>query len=162
MAVIFSDALAKIGVAANLSTLEWSVFLERLDGHDFDACMAGWAQPVTEGDMYQLWHSASSVVGGSNYCSFKNDRVDELIEKIRGEFDYEKRVPMYQEIQSIINREQPYNFLVAEERVGGVQERFRNVYFFAPRPCYNAGWWWVPKDQQKYTTSGGGSVVATR
>ena len=44
-------------------------------------------------------------------------------------------------------------------RVCGYDDRFRNVGFYAPRPCYNAGWWWVPEDQQKYTAPTGGAVA---
>ena len=160
MAIIFAEALKKIGVIANPSTIEWAVFLERLDKHDFDACIGGWVSNVTEGDMYQLWHSESSVVGGSNYVSFKNPRVDELIERIRGEFDFKKRRGMYQEIQQIIYDEQPYNFLVAEKRVCGYNDRFHDVGFFAPRPCYNAGWWWAPKNEQRYSTPSARQAVA--
>lgn len=160
MAIIFSEALRQVGVAVNPSTLEWAVFLERLDKHDFDAVIGGWAMGVNEGDMYQIWHSASSELGGSNYISFNNPRVDQLIETIRGEFDYEKRRAMYQEIQSIIHEEQPYNFLVSELRVCGYDDRFEDVGFYAPRPCYNAGWWWVPKEKQKYTAASGGGAMA--
>lgn len=162
MSIIFTEALRQIGVKVNPTTLEWSVFLERLDKHEFDATMGGWAMNPTEGDMYQLWHSESSVVGGSNYTSYNNPRVDELIEAIRGEFDYEKRKEMYREIQSIIHEEQPYNFLVSELRVCGYHNRFRNVGFFAPRPCFNAGWWWIPGDERKYGTSTAAQSVATR
>lgn len=160
MALIFIDALRQIGVTASPATIDWSVFLDRLDKHEFEAVIGGWVSSVQEGDMYQIWHSKSSEVGASNYISFKNPRVDELIETIRGEFDYEKRKEMYKEIQSIIYREQPYNFLVAETFTGAYHQRFRNVSFFAPRPCYNAGWWWVPKNEQRYTSSSTGVSVA--
>lgn len=160
MALLFCDALGKIGVKANPSTLEWAVFLDQLDKHKFDAYIGGWAMGVTEGDMYQIWHSGSIAAGGSNYVGFRNDRVDQLIDMIRGEFDYEKRKAMYQEIQSIIHKEQPYNFLVAERYVGGYHERFRNVSFFAPRPCYNLAWWWAPAPEQRYTTPQSGRAMA--
>lgn len=152
MAIIFSEALKQIGVTANLSTLEWAVFLDNMDKHEFDAVIGGWAMEVTEGDMYQIWHAKSSELGGSNYTSYNNPRVNELIEAIRGEFDYEKRRSMYREIQRIIHEEQPYNFLISEKRVAGYHRRFRNAVFFPPRPCYNLGWWWVPRDEQKYGT----------
>lgn len=162
MAIIFSEALRQAGVAVNPSTLEWAVFLERLDGHDFDAVIGGWAMGVNEGDMFQIWHSASSELGGSNYISFKNPRVDELIETIRGEFDYEKRREMYKEIQAIIHAEQPYNFLVSELRVCGFSNRFNDVGFYAPRPCFNAGWWWVSEEDQKYVTTSPNTSVALK
>ena len=152
MSLMFSNALRKIGVKVNPSSLEWAVFLDRLDKHEFDAYIGGWAMGVLEGDMYQIWHSNSIEAGGSNYVSFSNKRVDELIEAIRGEFDYDRRKEMSKEIQRIIHEMQPYNFLVAERYVGGYHERLRNVSFFAPRPCFNAAWWWTPKGQQRYTT----------
>jgi peptide/nickel transport system substrate-binding protein len=152
MAILFSEALKQIGVTAQLSTLEWAVFLDNMDKHEFDAVIGGWAMEVTEGDMYQIWHAKSSELGGSNYISYNNPRVNELIEAIRGEFDYENRRGMYQEIQQLIHEEQPYNFLISEKRVAGYNRRFRNAVFFPPRPCYNLGWWWVPRDEQKYGT----------
>ena len=162
MALLFSNALKKIGVKVNPATLEWAVFLDRLDKHEFDAYIGGWAMNVTEGDMYQIWHSKSIEAGGSNYVSFRSPRVDELIETIRGEFDYQKRTEMYREIQRIIHEEQPYNFLIAERYVGAYHERFQNVSFFAPRPCFNAGWWWVPTGEQRYTTPSSSSAVAMK
>lgn len=162
MALIFIDALKQIGVTANAATFDWSVFLDRLDKHEFEAVIGGWVGSVVEGDLYQIWHSSSSELGASNYISYKNPRVDELIETIRGEFDYARRKEMYKEIQAILYRDQPYNFLVAETFTGAHHERFRNVSFFAPRPCYNAAWWWVPKDEQRYTTPASGNAVALK
>lgn len=152
MALIFIDALNRIGVNASTVSFEWAIFLDRMDKREYDAYIGGWAMNPTEGDMYQIWHSDQATSGGSNYVGFKNDRVDELIEKIRGEFDYQKRKVMYQEIQRIIYDEQPYNFLISETYTGAHQERFQGVQFIAPRPCYNAGWWWVPKNEQRYSS----------
>lgn len=161
MSLLFSNAMRKIGVIVNTASLEWAVFLQRLDEHKFDAYIGGWAMGVQEGDMYQIWHSNSIAAGGSNYVSFANPDVDRLIEAIRGEFDYEKRAEMSREIQSIIHEQQPYNFLVAERLVGGYHKRLQNVTFFAPRPCFNAGWWWTPEDQQRYSTPTSTPALAT-
>ncbi|MCB0710873.1 MAG: hypothetical protein KDD67_00935 [Ignavibacteriae bacterium] len=153
MALIFIDALRKIGVTATTDELDWSVFLDRTRDGEYDAYIGGWAMGVTEGDMYQLWHSESSKNGGSNYVRFRNPELDRIIETIRGTFDFDQRKVLYKEAQRIIDDEQPYNFLVASLFLGGVHKRFQNVEFFAPRPCYSAAWWWVPKGEQKYTTS---------
>jgi peptide/nickel transport system substrate-binding protein len=150
MALIFVQALKKIGINASTSTIDWALFLNRTRDGDYDAYIGGWAGNVTEGDMYQIWHSKSAERGGSNYVKFRNQRVDQLIEQIRGEFDFAKRKAMYKEIQQVINDEQPYNFLVTEKLTGGYHERFQNAQFYAPRPCYNPAWWWVPQGMQKY------------
>jgi peptide/nickel transport system substrate-binding protein len=151
MGLIFVQDLKKIGVDASTQSIDWALFLDRTRDGDYDAYIGGWAAGVTEGDMYQIWHSASAARGGSNYVRFKNARVDELIEQIRSEFDFEKRKVHYQEIQKIIHEEQPYNFLVAERMTGAYNNRFENVAFYDPRPSYVPAWWWVPKTAQKYT-----------
>lgn len=159
IALIFIDALKKLGIRAQTTSLEWATFLQRNRDGDYDAFVGGWAQNPVEGDMYQVWHSKSAEQGGSNSVKYRNPQVDSLIEAIRGEFDFNKRLVLYKEIQRIINEDQPYNFLVTEKMTGAYSDRFQNVQFFAPRPCYNNGWWWAPKEAQKYTS--GTKAVAT-
>jgi peptide/nickel transport system substrate-binding protein len=151
MGLIFGQELKKIGINATTQSIDWALFLDRTRDGDYDAYIGGWVSGVTEGDMYQIWHSASAARGGSNYVRFRNARVDELIEQIRGEFDFEKRKVLYREIQKIIHDEQPYNFLVAERLTGAYNNRFENVTFYDPRPSYVPQWWWVPQSAQKYT-----------
>ncbi len=151
IALVFAEALKQIGIDASTQSLDWALMLNRLRDGKYDATIAGWAMNVTEGDMYQIWHSESASNGGSNYVRFRNHTVDSLIEAIRSEFDFEKRKVMYRQIQQIIYDEQPYNFLFAETQTGAVQDRFQNVHFYKPRPCYLASEWWVPLQAQKYT-----------
>jgi ABC-type transport system substrate-binding protein len=149
IANIFADALKKIGIDATSSALDWALLLSRERKGDYDAFIGGWAMDVSEADQYQLWHS-KSIGSGSNYVFFANPRADRIIEQIRQEFDPEKRKVLYREFQKIIYDEQPYTFLVSPRLTGAYSDRFRNVSFFPPRPCYNAGWWWVPEGEQKH------------
>jgi ABC-type transport system substrate-binding protein len=152
IALIYANALKKLGIDVSTSTIDWALLLNRTRKGDYDAYIGGWAMDVTEGDPYQLWHS-KSIGGGSNYVFFNNPRADQIIEQIRGEFDAAKRKDLFKEFQQIIYDEQPYNFLVTPMLTGAYHNRFQNVSFFAPRPCYNAGWWWVPLEAQKYKSS---------
>lgn len=152
-ALIFVDALKKLGIDAGTTSLEWATFLQRTRDGDFDAFVGGWAMSVLEGDMYQIWHSKSAEQGGSNHIHYANPQVDQLIETIRGEFDYNKRKEMLKQIQQIIHDDQPVTFLVSEKLTGAYSDRYQNVEFIAPRPCYNASWWWVPKSAQKYKST---------
>jgi len=151
IALIMGDALKKIGIEMTTNSLDWATFLKRSREGDFDAYIAGWGMDVTEGDPFQLWHS-ESIHGGSNYIYFKNDRIDQIIMEMRNEFDRTKRMALWKEFQQIINEEQPYNFLVAQLQTGAYHDRFQNVAFYAPRPCYLPGTWWVPLTAQKYTS----------
>lgn len=150
IALVFCDALKKIGIDANTTSLEWSTFLQRTRDGDYDAFVGGWAMNVQEGDMYQIWHSKSAESGGSNHIFYKNPEVDRLIEATRGEFEFEKRKEMAKQVQKIIHDEQPYTFLVSEKMTGAYHQRYQNVAFYPPRPCYDGGRWWVPTEAQKY------------
>jgi len=159
IAIIFINDLRRLGIDASSRTLDWATFLDNTRDGQYDAYIGGWVMGVREGDLYQIWHSKSAEKGGSNYVKYRNADVDRLIEAFRGEFDMMKRRELVAEIQRIINRDQPYNFLVSEKFTGASNARFQSVSWFSPSPCYNAGWWWAPRGVQRW---GAAAAVATR
>jgi peptide/nickel transport system substrate-binding protein len=139
----FVDALHDIGISASTAQVKWTEFQERIKDREYDVVINEWAQNPVEMDLYGIWHSASIENDGSNYVSFRNDRVDSLIEQLHDEFDFQKRLPLYREIQRIIHEEQPYTFLVSERYMAIYRRRFTNVNFFFLQPCYDLGRWHI-------------------
>jgi ABC-type transport system substrate-binding protein len=91
--------------------LEWSVFIqERVNKLDFDALILGWQMGI-EPDLYQIWHSSQTHPYQLNFVGFKNPQADELIVKIRQEYDYDQQVLLCHKLHEIIAHEQPYTFL---------------------------------------------------
>jgi peptide/nickel transport system substrate-binding protein len=148
IALTLQDELKKHGVAARVRELDWTIFLDDVKNHKFDAVILGWSMPVREPDEYQVWHSSQAVNKGSNAISFKNSRVDKILEEYRREFNPKKRIEMYKEFQEILNDEQPYTFLFSRKAMTAVQRRFHGVEILAAglRPLE----WWVPAAQRKY------------
>lgn len=110
---IAQDAWKKIGIDVRTDLLEWSVFIqERVDKSDFDALILGWSMSI-EPDLYQIWHSSQTNPHQLNFVAFKNDRADELIIKIRQEYNHEQQVAYCHLLHEIIADEQPYTFLYA-------------------------------------------------
>ena len=108
---IAQDAWKQIGINVRTDLLEWSVFIqERVDKRDFDALVLGWVMGI-DPDLYQIWHSSQTHPYQLNFVSFKNREADDLIIKIRREYDHEKQVAYCHELHKIIAREQPYTFL---------------------------------------------------
>jgi ABC-type transport system substrate-binding protein len=108
---IAQDAWRQIGVDVRTDLLEWSVFIqERVDKADFDALILGWAMGI-EPDLYQIWHSSQTNSHQLNFVAFKNEEADDLIIKIRQEYDYDRQVAYCQRLHEIIALEQPYTFL---------------------------------------------------
>jgi len=148
VALALQDELKKNGIDASVRELDWTIFLDDVQNHKFDAVLLGWAMPVSESDAYQVWHSSQAANKGSNFISFKNARVDQILEQYRREFDPKKRIELYREFQRILSDEQPYTFLFIGKSVVALQRRFRGVEVLPAglRPIE----WWVPRAAQRY------------
>ena len=108
---IAQDAWKRIGIDVQTDLLEWSVFIqERVNKLDFDALILGWQMGI-EPDLYQIWHSSQTDPYELNFVGFNNQTADELIIKIRQEYDHDQQVAYCHQLHEIIAREQPYTFL---------------------------------------------------
>jgi ABC-type transport system substrate-binding protein len=108
---IVQDAWRQIGIDVRTDLLEWSVFIqERVNKLDFDALVLGWQMGI-EPDLYQIWHSSQINPYQLNFVGFKNHEADDLIVKIRQEYDYERQISDCHRLHEIIAHEQPYTFL---------------------------------------------------
>ncbi len=108
---IVQDSWKNIGVDVTTDVLEWSVFIqERINKLDFDAVILGWVMSI-EPDLYQIWHSSQTHPYQLNFIGFKNKKADELIEKIRMEYDRKKQIKYCHELHRLIANECPYTFL---------------------------------------------------
>ena len=108
---IAQDSWRKIGIDVRTDVLEWAVFIqERVNKLDFDALILGWAMGI-EPDLYQIWHSSQTNPNQLNFVGFRNEEADDLIIKIRQEYDHDKQVAYCHRLHEIIAEEQPYTFL---------------------------------------------------
>jgi ABC-type transport system substrate-binding protein len=64
-----------------------------------------------EPDLYQIWYSTQTHPYQLNFVGFENHRADELIIKIRQEYNHERQVEYCHQLHKIIAYEQPYTFL---------------------------------------------------
>ena len=120
---IAQDAWRQIGIDVRTDLLEWSVFIqERVDKADFDALILGWSMGI-EPDLYQIWHSSQSNSHQLNFVAFKNRKADDLIIKIRQEYDHERQVDYSHRLHEIIAREQPYTFLYVSKWTAVLDKR---------------------------------------
>ena len=120
---IAQDAWRKIGIDVRTDLLEWSVFIqERVDKADFDAVILGWSMSI-EPDLYQIWHSSQSNPHQLNFVAFNNEKADDLIIKIRQEYDHDQQVAYSHQLHEIIASEQPYTFLYATKWTAVLDKR---------------------------------------
>jgi len=150
IARILQQEAQKVGVKVNITSLDWSIFLERTKKHDFDAYIGGWIGSHNPQDLKQIWHSKSWAEGGSNYVGFGNDETDRIIELIREELDKTRRDSLYRLFHAIVYEEQPYIFLTAPYERIAIHKRFRNAYTSPIRPGFFPNGFWTPKEHVRY------------
>lgn len=130
MLPLIKESMAKAGIDMKIQTIEWSVYVQRLQTRDFEVCTLGWSSPI-DPEPYQLWHSSQAdIEGSSNHISFKNKKADELIEKLQVTFDMDERIRIAREFQQLIHDEQPYTFLVNPYALNALSERYHNFRQF--------------------------------
>ncbi len=113
IASIVQRSWQRIGVKVNVQLFEWAVFLKDfINPGKFDAVVLGW-QLELDPDQYQLWHSSQTGPNQLNFVGFKNARADNLIERIRTQYDPSVQIRLARELHALIAREQPYTFLFA-------------------------------------------------
>lgn len=125
ISTVLQEELKKAGIRMTIRSLEWNAFSEEVHNQKFDAMASGWASSDPEDDAYQIFHSSQSKERGSNYVSYANPKVDELIEAARVEFDRSKRDAICQEINRLIYDDQPYCFVMHPQLISVVHKRFK-------------------------------------
>ncbi|MEW5803995.1 MAG: ABC transporter substrate-binding protein, partial [bacterium] len=109
--IIAQNAWKKLGMKVSADRVEWSVFLEKhVDAGNFDAVILGWSMGI-DPDLYQIWHSSQAGQYQLNFVGYKNPEADDLILKIRQEYNEEKQIEYCHALHEIIYDDQPYTFL---------------------------------------------------
>jgi ABC-type transport system substrate-binding protein len=120
---IAQEAWKQIGIDVRTDVLEWAVFIqERVDKADFDALILGWNMGI-EPDLYQIWHSSQTHPYQLNFVGFKDPHADDLIIKIRQEYDHGRQVAYCHQLHELIAREQPYTFLYVSKWTAVLDKR---------------------------------------
>jgi len=119
---IAQESWRKIGIDVKTELLEWSVLLRRINQHNFDAVVLGWSMGI-EPDLYQIFHSSQTHPYQLNFVGYKNKEADELIIKIRQEYDEKKRIEYCHRLHRIIAHDQPYTFLFVRKWTAVLDKR---------------------------------------
>jgi ABC-type transport system substrate-binding protein len=137
---IAQDAWKRLGVEVRTDLVEWSVFIkERVNKLDFDALILGWTTGI-DPDLYQIWHSSQVGPHQLNFAGYSNPQADELILRIRQEYDFDRQVELCRRLHDLIAADHPYTFLyvpkwtavldkriVIREAVAAGSDRYRPI-----------------------------------
>ncbi|ADG82094.1 ABC transporter substrate-binding protein [Thermincola potens] len=116
--------LKKIGIAATPEPLDWSV----IKIPECEAFILGWGSPFDPDDhTYKLFHSSQIANGGNNHMSYRNPKVDKLLEEARTTVDKNKRKELYGQFQQELANDPPYNFIVYLDALYGVNKNITGI-----------------------------------
>ncbi|MFN7210013.1 MAG: ABC transporter substrate-binding protein [Aggregatilineales bacterium] len=132
---IVKDQLAQVGIEVDFQTIDFNVLIDRFRSQTYDAFILGWRNGYPDDpDQTQLFARSSDVVGsGSNFTSWSNPRVDELLKNglAAPGCTEEARNVYYYELQRLFQEELPYIPLFV---INGQYAARSNVVGFDPRP----------------------------
>lgn len=80
----FVGKLLRLGIKANIRTVDLLQYKNRLDSYEYDMIVSVWGQSLSPGNEQRYFWSSSAAdsAGAMNYSGLKNPVVDILIEKV--------------------------------------------------------------------------------
>jgi len=148
IALIYQQELKKLKIEMSIRVLEWTVFIKQMRERKYDAVMLGWGSSL-DSDPYQIWHSSQIEHQGSNHVGYRNERIDEILEKARQTLNRKERNKLYHEFTRILADEAPYLFLFERPHLFVATRRFRNVDQIG-KLGLDSPTWFTPPGLEKY------------
>jgi peptide/nickel transport system substrate-binding protein len=137
-----------IGINMKIQPSSFSEYEASLLTRKFDATLLNIISD--DPDKNSLWWHSSQIDRGLNVFSYRNKKVDELLDKGRVTLDREKRRWIYHQFQRQIYGDPPGIFLFWRDYLIGIHKRFRGIRFSTAGILNNITEWYVPKEEQKY------------
>jgi ABC-type transport system substrate-binding protein len=149
---MIADEAKKIGIIIKVVPYEYSVYLKKLQSHDFDLHYSALSTSQNPSDFKENFSTRAWSDGGINYSGFGTAKTDLLIDSIRQELDENKRNILVKRFQEIVADECPAIYLYNVQNMMAVHKRFRNADPYPVRPYYFAQRFWVPKNLTRYVS----------
>jgi len=153
LAQLLQSSWESVGAHVEIEQTDGTTASARLLARNYDAAYWAWSLDA-DPDLYSIFHSSQVPPAGYNFVSYRNSRVDRLIEDARTERDAAKRRALHRELHMILAAEQPYTWLVqpatkwvAHRRIQGVELSPR----IGPFGWYpgELAWWLAPTSTER-------------
>jgi microcin C transport system substrate-binding protein len=146
VALAFSQNLKKIGIQANVRSVDASQFVQRARTRDFDVLYTGWAQSLNPGnEQAEYWGSKSAATEGTqNYAGISDPGIDKLIQRIIFSTDRDDHVAATKALDRVLLH---HNYVVPSYTLRYSRLAYWDK-FDRPKelPYYNVGFptiWWA-------------------
>lgn len=142
----YVENLARMGINAQLRTVDRAQYKQRLDQFDFDMILMTLPQTLSPGlEQWQYFHSSQvGIKGSKNYAGIANPVVDRLLEQLLAAHSREDQVAAARALDRVLLWQHYMipNWYLAYHRLA-----YRNRFAFMPTPPYALAlntWWLKP------------------
>lgn len=120
--------LAKIGIKAEVKTLEWGAMLEQTAKGEHEMMVFGWTTVTGDADngLFPLFHSDNLGAQG-NRTFTKDKELDTYLSEARKTSDPEKRQEYYSKAQQKLVELAPFVYLLHQEHLLGVRDEVKGL-----------------------------------
>jgi len=108
---IFAEDLRSAGIEMRIEQKDWASWTRDMDEFNYDMTWAAWGASIFK-DPEGMWSSREADrKGGINITGFRNEQVDQWIEKQKSVFDVGERHAICRDIDRLVYAEYPYILL---------------------------------------------------
>jgi peptide/nickel transport system substrate-binding protein len=99
--------LKKIGVEAEIVTMEWATYLDKTKKGEQEMFMLGWTGDNGDPDNFLATLFDKNNIGGNNRSRWANEEAHQLLMKAQSATSKEERTELYKKVQEIMFKEVP-------------------------------------------------------
>jgi len=115
--------LAKVGITAELETIEWSTYVQGIIGRKYDMFFLLQGGAPVSVNAQTNW---SSKIKGIAWQGYSNPEVDDLIDKAGQTVDDAQRIALYEQMDKIIWDDAPWIFLYNQQDIYASAAKVKN------------------------------------
>ena len=133
IAELMQADLVKVGVTAEIKSVEWGEYRKRLQAGEYQMGMYGWIGDNGDPDnfLYTMLGCASAQSGGSNIAKFCHQPYEDLVLKAKTVTSTAERTKLYQQAQIIFKEQAPWFTIAHAVQINSVR---KNVIDFKSSP----------------------------
>lgn len=123
VAEAITGQLAKVGIKADLETIEWSTYVQGIVGRKYDLFLLSQGGLQVGPAVQTNW---SSKIKGIAWQGYTNPQVDDLIDKGSKTVDAQQRTATYEQLMQTVWDDSPWIYLYHQQDIYGVGQRVKN------------------------------------
>ena len=145
----FQHYLKALGIQVDIEHLEYEKWKQEVKGkHNFDIVFAEWLFDNSS-DISSLFHSGNSKPpNGDNFISYKNPKVDSLLDRFSQTINHEVRRRLNYQLHEVLAEECPYTFLWTLEKNAAISNKVQKVIVHPYRFFTFVNDWFIPEDER--------------